>query len=118
MSAIDLEAIEARADAATAGPWRIDTFDIGPLASICSTTRDYPGGWVETAKSFGADAVFIAASREDVPGLVARVKELEAALGRVQTALADIRYAEHLGFDLGPKETVTHVRAAIEGGTK
>jgi len=86
---IDLNEIEQRAreaaalaEAATAGPWGVDT-DHGGVHSISLC--------VDIAKSFdyedGQDATFIAASRTAVPALAAdvlalvvRVKALEAQL--------------------------------------
>lgn len=72
MSDLDLEAIEARAKAATPGPWVV-----GPGAFW-----NYVVGSDEHGDHAGAqekeDAAFIAASREDVPALVAEVRRLRA----------------------------------------
>ncbi len=84
---IDLDAIEARADAATAGAWR-----------VWSGTRPYDEAAVETAWAYEgdeevelvtdccsvADAEFIAHSRTDVPALTARVRELEAYVSQFE----------------------------------
>lgn len=68
-----LTAIEQRANAATPGPWRLDHGDV---------IADEPGyGPVGIAEVIGvrdtADAAFIAKAREDVPSLLAYVRELE-----------------------------------------
>ena len=82
-----LAEIEARANAATPGPWQIGV----------SIDRTY-GSWPvfrlldmvgPTAAEEKADAVFIENARSDIPWLIARVRELEA-----QAALdADVRAA-------------------------
>ncbi len=60
MTPLDLDAIEARCDAATRGPWKVD-LDV----------FDKQGQELR-------DATFIAAARTDVPALLALVRELEA----------------------------------------
>jgi hypothetical protein len=65
---IDLDAIEARANAATPGPWKYcaDSDAIkGTNALIVRGARSNSGP-------------FIAHARTDVPALIARVRELEA----------------------------------------
>ena len=86
MIQLDLDAIEARANAATPGPWDGDTCD----GISQHWTREKP--WLdvlvmEGSDSWGgcnhrisvseADAEFIAQAREDVPALVKRVRELD-----------------------------------------
>ena len=67
---LDLDAIEARANAATPGPWKYcaDSDAIkGTNALIVRGARSNSGP-------------FIASARTDVPALIARVRELEAQL--------------------------------------
>lgn len=79
----DLDAITARADAASEGPWETRP-SLGRVASLL-------GRWsVETTEAVddprnisyevngAADAEFIAHAREDVPALIAEVHELRA----------------------------------------
>ena len=83
---IDLDEIEARANAAAKGPWKFPH-------------RDYPGVvtshlgclWnPETGEiNDPSDAEFIAHAREDVPALVAEVKRLRRELECAQTALTE-----------------------------
>lgn len=87
---LDLDAIEERAARATPGPW----------LAMCHVTRfgtirrvEYTASGLNKGASFivanadaseggdaqnASNATFIAAAREDVPRLVARVRELEA----------------------------------------
>ena len=60
---IDLEAIRARAEAASEGPW----YEEGWF------TEDEDGDYVEIEP---ADAVFISHAREDIPALLAEVERL------------------------------------------
>lgn len=76
---IDLEAIKARTDAATAGPWRQTdehgVIDAGAFPAIVADC-----GFAENA----ADAAFIAHARADVPALVAEVERLRVALEEIR----------------------------------
>lgn len=77
---LDLEAIKARAEAATKGPW------------IKHTPNEFYDSWIEGARIAGyrsqvalrisdpRDAHFIAHARTDVPALIVRIRELEAQL--------------------------------------
>jgi hypothetical protein len=79
---MDLEAIKARAEAATPGPWFVDRGgEINdPYYSIPGVCRDRYG---DNSLMVGSDrptADFIAHARTDVPALVAEVEELRADL--------------------------------------
>lgn len=100
MTDADLAAIEARADAATAGPWKndLDKFTDGEdiqacvcnegidlLATIATGTET---DWQEAGRSQAVkDAAFISAARSDVPALLAEVHRLRAARQTVVEAL-------------------------------
>jgi len=85
---MSLDEIEARANAATPGPW------------TCKRNHSpYDGFWIEyqaykreletiADRVLTQDAAFIAAARTDVPALVARVRELEAECERMKTFAA------------------------------
>ena len=94
---IDLDAIEARANAATAGPWEPETyvhngvdgktwFAMGPshlitterLASPEREITDWDGEEMQACK----DATFMAAARSDVPTLCAEVRRLRELCGK------------------------------------
>lgn len=76
-----LSEIEARANAATAGPWRTCCYKPNQVerADGCSEAHNI------SETDWNKDASFIAAARDDIPRLVARVKELEEALRKVST---------------------------------
>jgi hypothetical protein len=83
----ELQAIEARAAAATAGPWK-------PAEDLyCGEGTGYrPGGWrvdmrkrplteyIWVTSLFQSDAEFIASARTDVPALLKEVKRLRDLL--------------------------------------
>jgi len=72
---IDLEAIKARCEAATPGPWEIK--DRGHFAYMSGPRHVGVGGrWLP------ADAAFISHAREDVPALIAEVERLRAEVAR------------------------------------
>lgn len=87
MSELDVDAIEARANAARSGPWKwhwdvfgdgsssLDRLD-GGGEFVLSAHGMHTDGWIDADD---ADAEFIAYARTDVPALVSRVRELEAA---------------------------------------
>lgn len=87
-----LDAIAARAEAATAGPWCTDSWEIYQGA-------EYEPGlslWVgETCRGTSspeqdcADAEFVAAARADVPALVAEVRRLLAERRATNEALSE-----------------------------
>jgi len=79
---IDLDEIEARANAATHGPW--GALIMHGVASVhapsCYVYTNDPleDTHPDTIARWGRDAIFIASARTDVPALIARVRELEA----------------------------------------
>jgi hypothetical protein len=94
MTPEELQAIKARAEAATPGPWKVETgsytgwdwligssgFD-GKNYSVHLTTDS-----IHASQLYGdasTDAAFIAAAREAVPELVAEIERLRAALEEI-----------------------------------
>lgn len=87
MTALDLDAIEAREKATTPGPWVHDETDgIGcdvwtqgetVMGGTVHTTDDgYPRGDYNPVE----DALFIAHAKQDIPALVAEVRRLREVL--------------------------------------
>lgn len=82
MKQLDLDAIEARANAATPGPWIVAPELVGPdgqgvyhaesLGPICEVGDPYPRGDNHPQENMA----FIAAAREDVPDLVAAIRRV------------------------------------------
>lgn len=77
MTPEQLDAIEARANAATPGPWRV-WYSSTTIAAIEAADR-----WIVEGSDghaiyiASADAAFIGAARTDVPALVAEVRRLQ-----------------------------------------
>lgn len=86
----DLDVVEARANAATPGPWRQGYLWDGEYwvdgdaetGSVKIGDMVVPLGYRPTAPHY-ADAHFVARSREDVPALVNEVRALRATLATV-----------------------------------
>ena len=80
---LDLDAIEARAEAAQAGPWEYAGSGIvnGQKAVSWGYPKFVADTWEGSDRNPKSDAngEFIAHAREDVPALVAEVRELRAA---------------------------------------
>ena len=83
---IDLDAIEARVNAATPGPWT-GTVNQGVEAGADPVFETGCNCCTEPTLS-EADAAFIASARTDVPALIARVRELETECERMKTFAA------------------------------
>jgi hypothetical protein len=110
---LDLDAIEARAAAATPGPWCTDSWEI-------YQDSEYQPGisfWIgETCRADEendgrADAEFVAHARTDVPAMAAEIRRLRAELAAV-TALCDEQDMAARMFELPTPEWVTAVRRA------
>ena len=76
VSKLDLDAIEKRATQATAGPWTAE-------GTLIHNGRGYGIIHSNEDNDF-LDLNFAAHARTDVPLLVARVRELEAALNTIE----------------------------------
>lgn len=75
MTEQELKEIEARASAATPGPWVHDTVQ-SESAVICGHAPGVVCEWRKGAAAFD-DCDFIAHAREDVPALIAEVRRLQ-----------------------------------------
>lgn len=88
LDASDLAAIQARADAATLGPWQWAWDDDAspPLGQTYGVTDlgNHPVAVTSTSRDGHADADFIAHARTDIPALLAEVAELRAANERAE----------------------------------
>jgi hypothetical protein len=92
---LDLDAIEARAAAATDGPWMADGHEIyGSGCGILDVDQ-----WkaetlrIEDPEGAKADAEFIAHARTDVPALVARVRQQDTVIAELRAVLEASRAA-------------------------
>ena len=106
-----LAAIEARAHAATEGPWETHDGDVVQSYDIAVKTGEHsyeregiiPGEYVRDN-----DAEFIAHARTDVPALLALVRDQQAKLYRANEL---VRYLDRLAP--GDKHYAGLIRAAI-----
>jgi len=95
---VDIDAIDARARAATRGPWTIKR-------SENSIVRDseglpvYQDIWVADVDVDHENAAFIAASRVDVPALVAEVRRLRREIADLDLTRADVEAVSSLAVD-------------------
>lgn len=93
---LDLDAIEARAAAATAGPWKAYALSVADIWRGNTNAQWFVGDTqANLAKvDHPTDAVFIAHAREDVPALIAEVRHLApaaAAVDPTDTEIARLR---------------------------
>ena len=95
MTELDLEAIKARCEAATPGPWHqlFNTTD-GPGVGIYKNLDQRQQSMLACRMSDG-DQIFVAHARADVPALVAEVERLREALMRAHDKIG--RLYNHVG---------------------
>jgi hypothetical protein len=86
MTDAELDAIEARAKAATPGPWTAEHEYIAAPVPGGRPNGEVIGDFIPSTRSrhvpvqqMRANATFVAAARDDVPALVAEVRRLTAA---------------------------------------
>ncbi|MEU4296413.1 hypothetical protein [Kitasatospora aureofaciens] len=89
---LDLDAIAARCDAAAPGPWTLhDDLDgqgyPGHLWVVQNPTDGPDENRIVISVGDRADGELVAAARQDVPALLARVRELEAETERLRDVL-------------------------------
>lgn len=87
MPELDLDAIKARTDAATPGPWIAGGAFTHPW-EVCIAAHLPFVELIHTAQG-GADAEFIAHARQDVPALLAEAKRLRLISTKLARRLAD-----------------------------
>ena len=108
MRALDLDAIEERANAATAGPWQIDRGKIGGvlihprivalLPNVGPRTVTWSG---QDSANEDADLEFLRACRADVPALCAAVRERDADIAsRAEERVELVSMLEARGAEL------------------
>ncbi|MEA3225094.1 MAG: hypothetical protein U9Q07_04025 [Planctomycetota bacterium] len=89
-----LRKIEARCEAATPGPWEaevceLDAGVVNDIGLIC-TTLSYDDE--DNQNTNGGDAIFIAAARDDVPDLVAEVRQQRRREEGLKQLIAGLGY--------------------------
>ena len=94
----ELAAIRARVDAASLGPWRVfqkwrlevEDANGEQVADIGYIGYD-DGPDDETRRFMEADSAFIAASRQDIPALLAEVERLRAENAALRKVIDDVQ---------------------------
>lgn len=88
--AIDLEAIKARAEKATPGPWAKDVGQYPPYPWVVRAPEPVNAmtDVVATVTRYQDDAVFIAHARTDIPALLERASSLASALETAEKKLS------------------------------
>jgi len=93
MTDIDLDAIRARAEAATAGPWR--RYETMQADTYVLDRRGLLGGGIICGATYERDnAEFIAHARADVPVLIAEVERLRTAVAGIEEALIQAAFMQ------------------------
>lgn len=124
--ALDLDAIEARCNAASPGEWVVNPFD---RRKWVTTTAEYSDE--EWANNRDSDADFVANARQDIPALVAEVRRLrmevailsppvkaEAPSGHVVIVCGGRGYADvnHVYTELDRYHAENKITLLVEGG--
>lgn len=99
---VDLEAIEARANAATPGPQGIVTG--GASFEFKTIVVNDPGEWLAFVKS-QEDGRFFAHARTDIPALIAEVRRLREELEIAYSAIAPLTRTELAARSAEPQVT-------------
>jgi hypothetical protein len=82
----EIEAIKRRCEAATRGPWKLTPLMSRNMRNPSAYLVTMPDG-INSSDLLKNDAEFIAASREDVPALLAEVEKLRGLLSDVESNL-------------------------------
>ena len=126
----DLDAIRARCEAATPGPWRVDgsTYDedcnehLAPYGLEGPNERlVWSSGGGEYAHPDMATAQFIAAARTDIPALLAYIDELERrttyTIGETEwaqrIAVAEQRFVDEYDARKAAEREIAELKARI-----
>lgn len=107
-----LDEMEARANAATAGPWRVDPETKDMAASVETDKKTIRIG---AAYYDEADFAFIAAARHDVPALIRLARAQGEALERCREALDIARSVlNKLEYEESDKGVKQFIRTAAD----
>ena len=111
MTAAELDALEALANAATPGPWVLVTSRVGPASPHHAPKVDHAvmsnGGPIVAfgLHSQRADPRFIAASRDAMPKLIAQVRSLGKQVAILVARAEDLEGCDNLQCQRYRRET-------------
>jgi len=116
MTELDLDAIRARAEAATDGPW--ERYGDGSHEVYCAANFEdtaYEPPDVTYGSDRPADAEFIAHARTDVPALIAEVERLRKEREGLVAVVSQLkmRGIEADGDAIKLRNTLDHIREAL-----
>ena len=126
MNEKELAEIEARAEAATPGPWEFDQKNIGyahhrsHYGLLTNASRDTKDYWLSINVDYGMEhnADFIAHARQDVPALVAEVRRMSGENERLLATIQDTcTWTEDDEFDSYLWDTECGETVVFEDGT-
>ena len=109
MTPEEFAAIEARANAASAGPW-VDDVSQGGVPQVFEGS--VWGPFVARIIDSQHDAEFIAHAREDIPTLLAAVRERDNTIARVRAVLDEM--TEHASPFSSGRSYAVKLRAALD----
>jgi hypothetical protein len=109
LSEEELNAIEARANAATDGPWAVaeyhpQTMSLYPIGN--PATQELLAYPIQGGKNSQNNAAFIAHARWDVPALMAHIRELHKELAEAYAELTRYQAQAFRGVAYEPTEEV------------
>jgi hypothetical protein len=134
---LDLEAIKARAEAATEGPWQVDKppYALGAYtggggdctvtvstklkwSSKCGDEPERAGVFKKLLVSWQSkqDAEFIAHARTDIPALIAEIERLRALVRLATVSWEDVQAQAGCAPPLSP-QAHSHIQRQLEAQT-
>ena len=116
---MDLQAIEARLEAATPGPWDFDTIpETGESRVVVRSNAGDPMLEVSVATHgvSAEDAEFLAHAPEDIRALLAEVKAVREVVARHPDVLECSEYSDDDPISCGWKAAYRDVVWALNGG--
>jgi hypothetical protein len=112
---IDLDAIKARLEGVTEGPWEIGKWGNRDQSKDWDHYVDGPEMGYDSDFRFFVDARFIAAARTDIPALVAEVEKMREALEAAEESIATFIGVHNYPLDSGAGDVLRQVSAALKG---
>jgi hypothetical protein len=116
VTALDVDAVEARANAATLPPWGVRVDEPGQTDPVVERHFEFFGMQVEHVATTETpeDAIFIATARDDIPALVGEVRRLRLALADEQQRDGSARAARVRELEAAARVDYAALRADVD----